>query len=269
MPDVLISDPLTINQVLTNLLTNAFKYGAKETTVKVAVKKAGLQWLLTVANEGPGIPPEKIHSVFELFYTGKTGNVQGSGLGLYIVRTKVRAMGGQVAVESQPGGETRFTVTLPLQEGRLRDLPDAGRLDPVAGDEDTALWQKAHILVAEDNKLTAFLLSRFLRELHCTCTVVGDGSQLLETIKKCPDQSPDIILLDCHMPNMNGIETIRRLKANPFWEHIPIIVTTGDIFTSNIESLLKAGAGTYLKKPIDQLSLRKAISFYLKKLPQN
>jgi two-component system, sensor histidine kinase len=264
MPEVIISDPLTVNQVLTNLLTNAFKYGTKNTTVKVTVKRAAFQWLLTVSNQGPGIPPERIGSIFDLFYTGKTGHIQGAGLGLYIVRNKVHAMGGTITVDSTPNGETLFTVALPLREGKLRDLPDGTGSDPEAED-----FQKAYVLVAEDNKLTAFLLSQFLKDMHCAYTVVGDGAQLLETIKECPDQCPDIILLDCHMPNMNGEETIRRLKKDPFSAHIPIIITTGDVFTANIEKMLEAGASTYLKKPIDHLALRKAISLFLKKLPQN
>lgn len=264
MPEVIISDPLTINQILTNLLTNAIKYGAKHSLVRVAVKSIGYQWQLSVSNFGPGIPPEKIDSIFELFYTGKTGHIQGSGLGLYIVKTKVQAMGGRITVDSRQNGLTTFTVTLPLREGKLRDLPD-----PAGSDPETADLQKAHVLVAEDNKLTVFLLSQFLRDMGCSYTVVGDGLQLLEVIKKCPDKSPDIILLDCHMPHMNGEETIRQLKQDPFLAHIPIIVTTGDIFTDNIEKMLEAGASTYLKKPIDHLALRKAISLYLKKLPQN
>jgi CheY-like chemotaxis protein len=173
-------------------------------------------------------------------------------------------MGGTITVDSTPNGETIFTVALPLREGKLRDLPDGTGSDPEAED-----FQKAYVLVAEDNKLTAFLLSQFLHDMHCAYTVVGDGAQLLETIKKCPDQCPDIILLDCHMPNMNGEETIRQLKKDPFSAHIPIIITTGDVFTANIEKMLEAGASTYLKKPIDHLALRKAISLYLKKLPQN
>lgn len=264
LPEVIISDPLTVNQILANLLINAFKYGAKRSTVKVSIQRSGYQWLLTVSNQGPGIPPDRIDSIFELFYTGKTGSIQGSGLGLYIVRNKVQAMNGTITVDSVPGGETRFTVSLPLREGKLRDLPDGTGSDPEIED-----FQKASILVAEDNKLTAFLLSQFLKDLHCAFTIVSDGAQLLETIKKCPDQSPDIILLDCHMPNLNGEETIRRLKKDPFTAHIPIIITTGDVFTQNIERLLEAGASTYLKKPIDQIALRKAISLFLKKLPQN
>jgi signal transduction histidine kinase/CheY-like chemotaxis protein len=264
MPQVIISDPLTVNQVLTNLLTNAFKYGAKQSTVKVTIKPAGFQWLLSVSNKGPGIPPERIASIFDLFYTGKTGHIQGSGLGLYIVRSKVQAMDGTITVDSTPDGETHFTVALPLREGRLRDLPDGIGSDPEAED-----FQKVFVLVAEDNKLTSFLLAQFLRDMHCAYTIVSDGKQLLETIKKCPDQGPDIILLDCHMPNMDGEETIRHLKQNPVTAHIPIIITTGDVFTANIERLLEAGASTYLKKPVDHLALRKAISLYLKKLPQN
>lgn len=275
MPDVIFGDPLTINQILTNLVTNALKYGSKKGPVGVSVDRRGQAWVLQVSNSGPGIPPGKIDFIFDPFVTGKTGQIQGSGLGLYIVRSKTALMNGAVGVESDPGGLTVFTVTLPLREGKLSDLPEGAEpgmeSDALAVlDEEEADGRKIQVLVAEDDKLAAFLLSRFLKDMGCSCTIMRNGQELLEAVqKKCPDDCPDIIILDCHMPVLNGEETIRRLKKIPELSHIPIIVTTGDLFSDTVDRMLAAGASTYLKKPIDHLALQRAIGQYLKKAPAN
>ena len=122
------------------------------------------------------------------------------------------------------------------------------------------------ILTIDDSKTIRLIVAKSFKPYDCTVIEAENGVVGLAAATR---ERPDIILLDCHMPNMNGIETIRRLRENPFWAHIPIIVTTGDVFSATIERLLEAGATTYLKKPIDHLALRKAISLYLKKLPQN
>ena len=265
IPEVIFGDPLNINQILTNLLANALKYGEKENTISVEIKRQRPYWELKVSNHGPGIPPEKINSIFDPFVTNKTGHIQGSGLGLYIVKTKVELMGGNVKVEVQPDGYTTFTVSLPLREGKLRDLPDGAE-----SDTETSDLQKIHVLVAEDDKLTAFLFSRFLQDMGCSFTIVRNGQELLDVAqKKCQDECPDIIILDCHMPVLNGEETILSLKQTPGLRHIPIIVTTGDLYSDTLDRMLAAGANTYLKKPIDHLALQKTILLYLKRLPQN
>jgi CheY-like chemotaxis protein len=106
--------------------------------------------------------------------------------------------------------------------------------------------------------------------MGCAYTLVANGRELLEVIeRKCREECPDIIILDCHMPELDGLETIRILKTNPALAHIPIIVTTGDIYSPTLDNMLAAGANTYLKKPIDHNALRKTIQLYLRKLPQN
>lgn len=265
MPAVIFGDPLNINQVLTNLLANAVKYGADEHPIIIEINNQRSFWEIRVTNHGDGIPPSKLEAIFDPFVTTRTGHIQGSGLGLYIVKAKVTLMGGLIRVESQPNRQTTFTIILPLQEGRLKDLPDGAGADPESGD-----LAKIHVLVAEDDKLTSFLLSRFLEDMGCTCTMVRNGRELLDIIeKKCQDESPDIIVLDCHMPVLSGVETIRLVKRNPALRHIPIIVTTGDLYSETLDNMLSAGANTYLKKPIDHNALRKTITLYLKKLPQN
>lgn len=265
MPVVLFGDPLNINQVLTNLLSNAIKYGSDKSPIVITVTPQDNFWEIDVANHGEGIPPSRIKEVFDLFVTSRTGHIQGSGLGLYIVKTKVELMGGLVRVQSQPQGLTVFSVVLPLQEGKVRDLPNGAGTDL-----DTTDLEKINVLVAEDDKLTSFLLSRFLEDIGCMFTIVKNGRELLDIAeKKCQDECPDIIMLDCHMPVLNGVETIRLLKQNPALRHVPIIVATGDLYSQRLDEMLSAGANTYIKKPIDHNALKKAILLHVKKLPQN
>jgi signal transduction histidine kinase/CheY-like chemotaxis protein len=265
MPAVIFGDPLNINQTLTNLLANAFKYGFTEHPVLVEVSRQLHTWQIKVSNYSEGIAPDRLESIFDPFVTTGNGHIQGSGLGLYIVRTKVNMMGGSVRVESQKLGRTTFSVELPLKEGKYKDIPDGAGVDL-----ETADLQRVNVLVAEDDKLISYLFARFLEEMGCAYTLVSNGRELLEVIeRKCREECPDIIILDCHMPELDGLETIRILKTNPALAHIPIIVTTGDIYSPTLDNMLAAGANTYLKKPIDHNALRKTIQLYLRKLPQN
>jgi two-component system, sensor histidine kinase len=265
MPEVIISDPLNINQIVGNLLANAIKFGFKGSTIHVEVRKCNAEWELKISNTGQGIPAEKIPFIFDPFVTGKTGLMQGTGLGLYIVKNKVASLNGTIGVQSKPGGYTVFTVTMPLVEGKFRNLPerDETKESTIKGSADL---NNIHVLMAEDSKLTAFLLSRFLTDIGCRVTIVNNGKELLEAAQQAnPGGQPDIIILDCHMPVLSGEQTIRQLKKIPELSHIPIIVTTGDLFSDTLDKMLEAGADTYLKKPIDHLDLHRTIGLYLKK----
>lgn len=268
MPEVIFGDPLNTHQILTNLMANAFKYGSKGGIVRVAVKKQAATWQLIVSNTGPGIPGEKIDSIFEPFFTGRVGQIEGSGLGLFIVKSKLNSMKGTIHVESMPGTITTFTVTLPLREGKSPDLPSTHGADAEAEAENTTL-RNIRVLVAEDDKLTTYLYSRFLKDMGCSFIIVKNGLELIQFAQeKCPDWCPDIIILDGHMPILNGEETIKRLKRLPDLNHIPIIVTTGDIYSDTVRRMLDAGAVDYLKKPIDHVALQRTIMTQLNKVQQ-
>jgi signal transduction histidine kinase/ActR/RegA family two-component response regulator len=265
VPAVIFGDPLNINQILTNLLANAFKYGFSEHPVLVEVSRQMYTWEIKVSNYSEGIPQDRQDAIFDPFVTTGNGHIQGSGLGLFIVRTKVSMMGGSIRVESQKLGKTTFSVLLPLQEGKFKDIPDGPGVDL-----ETADLAKVNVLVAEDDKLISYLFARFLEEMGCAYTLVSNGRELLEVAqRKCREECPDIIILDCHMPELDGLETIGLLKQDPALKNIPIIVTTGDIYSPTLDNMLAAGANTYLKKPIDHNALRKTIQLYLRKLPQN
>lgn len=260
MPAMIVSDPLNLNQIITNLLANAIKYSNKGSSVSLKINRLESdkdKWTIQVINQGPGIPAEKLALIFDPFTTNKPTYTEGTGLGLYIVKKKVTSMNGTIHVESELDGYTIFTVTLPLSVSNLKKLPEEEEWDA-----DIADLRDIHVLIAEDHKLSALMLFMHLNELGCKVTTVKNGWELLQTAEK---DLPDIIIMDYHMPVMDGEETIRLLKKNPTLKHIPVIVTTGDLFADAVERLLEGGADTYIEKPIDIKSLQKTISRYLPK----
>ena len=264
MPETIISDPLNLKQILNNLVANAIKYANKGSIVNVDIFEYGDQWQLKVSNLGQGISQDMINSIFDPFVriqNTRTGMVQGTGLGLYIVRSKVMAMAGRIDVQSRPGGYTSFTVTLPLVQGKARNT---NAQDEARFAEELFNLAGTHILIAEDRELTAFLLCKSLKSAGCEITLVANGLELLQTVQKAlPQNLPDMIILDSHMPILGGEETIRQLKKDPLLSNIPIIVITGDIFSGTLDKMLEAGADTFLKKPIDHVALRQTIGMYL------
>jgi signal transduction histidine kinase/CheY-like chemotaxis protein len=261
MPAVVISDPVHIRHILTNLLSNAIKFAFKGTTIDVVVKKHSIQaFTLSVANIGPVIPPEKQACIFDLFVTSKTGHNRGTGLGLHIVKNKVAAMDGSVEVESNLGGYTVFSVTLPLVEGELKNV-----WNNEGSNKDSPNLANVHILVAEDRKIASRLLFRTLDEMGVgKVSMVYDGLELLQVLKKNSSHDlPDMILLDCHMPNMAGEELVRKLKKSPELAHIPLIIMTADTVSDVADKMLAAGADVYLKKPLDHELLLRTVTMYL------
>jgi two-component system, sensor histidine kinase len=260
MPNVILTDSLLISQVLNNLLNNAIKYGTSATTVNIEISAHPDTWQISVTNTGPVIPPEKIGYIFDPFVTLGSGEKQGTGLGLYIVKKKVGAMSGRVTVQSDPPGLTTFVVTLPLtvviRAAGGPDIPEETSRDATADIHDI------HVLMAEDQQLTAFILDRSLQQMGCRVTAVKNGLELLNAArKKHNGEHPfDLIIMDCHMPVMDGEETICHLKRDPALSHIPIIVTTGDIFPDTLNKMIAVGADAWLKKPFDDGTLKEAIS---------
>jgi CheY-like chemotaxis protein len=128
-----------------------------------------------------------------------------------------------------------------------------------------------HILMAEDQQLTAFILDRSLQQMGCRVTTVKNGLELLNAAQKKHNGGHpfDLIIMDCHMPVMDGEETIGHLKRDPALSNIPIIVTTGDIFPDTLNRMIAVGADAWLKKPFDDGTLKEAISRQLMRRKQH
>lgn len=261
VPDVVISDTLKLNQITTNLVANAIKYAYKKTTIYLRVQRSENdmdKWTLQVINEGPGISPEKLPVIFDPFITDKNEkHIEATGLGLYIVKNKVDLMGGTVHVESEPSGYTVFTVTLPLMRGWLKDIRSNGEPDKEEID-----ISGTKVLLAEDEPLNAVMLTRFLENHGCFVTHVSDGQEVLEKVYRS-GESFDIIIMDYHMPLLDGIETLKRLKNNELSKNTPVIIATGDAFKESQDLLLLTGADAVVEKPIEHKLLLEVLHWHL------
>lgn len=254
MPEAVTCDYFKLSQIITNLLNNAIKYGHKNSVVHVKVKRVNhYVWSIAVINKGPGIPFEKLESIFDQFVAKKPNRyTEGTGLGLYIVKNMVDALGGDVRAESQPGADTRFTVTLKLKAGRIADIPEET--------EEVIDLSNIRILVADDNEMNNMLFSRYLSLNGCVVTSASNGLEVLDKLEK-EKQLPDIILMDHHMPEMDGATALVHLKKHPQLKHIPVIICTGSFEAQ--EQLMAAGAAAIVIKPVDQKTLFSVISRHL------
>lgn len=255
MPQVLISDTLKLNQIVTNLLANAIKFADKNTLI--LIKITGLEeniWRIQVINQGATISPQRVNMIFDPFITIKSKSMEGTGLGLYIVKNKVQSMQGTVEIESLGEGLTTFTVKLPLRAGKWEDVPVEEMEDDIKD------LSNIHVMIAEDDEMNALLLSNFLRHIGCRVTYTTNGLELLEKVEK---EIPDVIILDSYMPVMNGEETLLYLRNVPEFRSIPVIVATGDAFKDSREAFIAAGANAFIEKPIDHKALLQALRIHL------
>lgn len=254
MPEAIACDYFKLSQIITNLLNNAIKYAHKNSIVYVKVKRANKHlWSIAVINKGPGIAFEKLESIFDQFVAKKHNRyTEGTGLGLYIVKNMIDALGGDIKAESQPGQDTTFTVTLRLKEGRLSDIPEET--------EEVVDLSNIRILVADDNEMNNLLFSRYLSLNGCIVTSASNGLEVMDKLEN-ERHLPDIILMDHHMPEMDGAAALIHLKNDPRFKHIPVIMCTGS-FESQDE-LMAAGAAAIVIKPVDQKTLFSMISRHL------
>jgi len=254
MPPVIICDSFKLSQAIANLLSNAVKYADRNSTVFLKLNKNNAQtWSIQVVNKGPGIEADKLSAIFELFVTNKPNRyTESTGLGLFIARNMIHALQGEIHAESQPQGNTTFTIQLPLKPGKAADVHE--------NQEEDIDLSHVHIMVADDNEMNNILFSKYLSMCGCTITSVNNGVEVLQKLEQeC--RLPDVILMDHKMPEMDGETTLHHLKKDPRLQNIPVIVCTGSFEFQ--ELLMQAGASDIVIKPIDQPSLFKVISQHL------
>ncbi len=257
-------DPDKVEKIVSNLLSNAFKYTPEHgvITLKVeSVRENDESWLtITISDTGPGMTEEQLTKVFNLFYKidQDQNDYQGSGVGLTLTQSLVRFLNGKITVESQPGEGTSFTVRLPYEESALpvtpapiplsntvlNDLLEQSALrgeDRMAGNEKSAF----EILFVEDNKdLLKFLSDHFKRKYRVT--QAANGLEALQSIVK---SIPDLIITDLMMPQMDGISLCKQLKTGFDYCHIPIIMLTAKTDMETRLDSLEVGADIYMPKP--------------------
>jgi CheY-like chemotaxis protein/anti-sigma regulatory factor (Ser/Thr protein kinase) len=253
MPDILVTDTLKLTMIVTNLLGNAIKYADKNSVVRIEISKAGQTFVMKFTNQCPDISLERQAILFDMYTSEKRNkHVEGTGLGLYITRSKADSLGGKIALHSE-GGQTTFTLVLPLKEGKLADIVE----DVAEAEIDLS---NINILLADDNEMNNMLFSKYLTLYGCRVTCVTSGLEVLQQLERAK-RLPELIILDHQMPGLNGEQTLELLKKDPLTKKIPVLICTGG--QEYEKRLMAAGAAAVVLKPIDPRSLFKEISLHL------
>lgn len=251
LPDCAAFDPQRLRQCLSNLLSNALKFTeAGQITVAARAEPAGVGQLLRieVADTGPGIPEADRDTLFQPFSTGTSVRPrQGAGLGLSISRTLARRMGGDLVLMQAPGA--RFALTLALAP-RLPESTDT-RTRP-----GTAL-SGLRVLVVDDIATNRLVAEAHLRALGIRTVQAASGRVALDWLA---GEKSDLILLDMNMPDLDGLETLRHIRALPgSAASTPVIAMTADALPEQRERYLAEGLDGYLSKPLSTESLRQEL----------
>lgn len=267
IPEFLMGDPVRLQQILVNLLTNAAKFTSKG-GITLLVKEDHsdqLPGMLTnhkihfeISDTGIGIDSQVQENLFKDFIQADRSITRiygGTGLGLSICKELVHLMGGQIGVKSELGKGSTFWFTVPLsrEENPLpADLPqDSNHLEPLKR-------QKLNILLVEDNQINQEVMLGLLNLLGDDVTIANNGEEAINIFQT---RQFDIVLMDLNMPILDGLsatEIIRKLPNG----HIPIIAVTANTFAADKENFLQHGITHVLNKPIDKTSLEKALQPY-------
>ncbi len=248
-------DANRLRQCIGNLVANAIKFtDAGGVSVSACVREAGGVSVLEVSVRDTGIgmtdeQTQRLFSEFSQVDESSTRRFGGAGLGLAITQRLARLMDGDVTVESCPGEGSTFTLTVRL----------ASALRHVVVEEDVALPVDAgkRILVADDHPVNRMVVRIFLSPHGYDVVEAHDGQHALTKLEQ---QAFDLVLMDAHMPVMDGIETVRRIRASgQSWARLPVIALTADAMPGDRDRYLGAGMNGYLAKPVEHIALVRAI----------
>ncbi len=263
--DVVNGDPVRLRQILWNLLSNAIKFtGTGNATLSIdevtpaSARAAGVSEVrdhtvrITVADTGAGISPLRLPAIFDAFAqedNSITRKYGGSGLGLAIVKRLIEVIGGTIEVSSEVGTGTTFEVYLSYAAATAEDAAAVHHRNRPVGDQDI---ESLDILVAEDNAVNAMIAEAFLRNFGHHVRIVGNGRLAVEAVAR---DMPDIILMDIHMPEMDGVQATKIIRASAAGREVPIIGVTADAFAERHAIFIEAGIDAVLTKPYieDQL----------------
>ena len=259
-----------LTEVCTNLVSNAVKYtGAGGTiccdvTQKPGKKEGWCDTVVTVADNGIGMSQEFQKHIFEPFERERTSTVskvEGSGIGMGIVKKLVGLMGGTVEVESRIGVGSTFTVTIPCRIASEDEIQAKRETGP--SDQKSLFGVK--ILLAEDNDLNAEIAVELLQEEGCTVDRAKDGVECVDMLEKEANGTYQLILMDIQMPVMNGYDAAKKIRRmdDPQKADIPIIAMTANAFSEDKQAALDAGMNDHIAKPINMNVLVPTIQKYL------
>ena len=259
-----------LTEICTNLVSNAVKYTGAGGTIRCNVtqkpgeKEGWCDTVVTVADNGIGMSQEFQKHIFEPFERERTSTVskvEGSGIGMGIVKKLVGLMGGTVEVESRIGVGSTFTVTIPCRIASEDETQAKRETNP----SDQKCLCGTRILLTEDNDLNAEIATELLQEEGCTVDRAKDGVECVDMLEKAANGTYQLILMDIQMPVMNGYDAARKIRGldDPQKANIPIIAMTANAFTEDRQVALDAGMNDHIAKPINMDVLVPTLRKYL------
>lgn len=250
----ILSDPIRLQQIFTNLISNAVKYTPKGSVEIGSIYTQDNEICVYIKDTGIGIPKEFHTKIFELFRQLNTkSSIEGTGIGLNITQGLVELLGGKIWLESEIGVGTTFYFTIP------KKLSEKGIVKEVIKESiQVPNWSDKTVFIAEDEVHSFELLEIFLHETDVQIFHAHDGFELLELCEKI---QPDAILLDINMPNMNGKEAVKKLRESNI--KVPIIAQTAFTMAEDITFLKSIGCNDHIAKPIKKEVLLKVLAKYL------
>jgi len=287
LPSAMETDGKRLQQVITNLLSNAFKFTSRG-SVSLRVAEATSGWTpghpilehadhvvsFAVSDTGIGIPPNKQRLIFEAFQQadGTTSREYGgTGLGLSISRELARLLGGEIRVQSTPGQGSTFTLYLPLNYEATPDVvreplhelepapprrmaPDvaefaSGEPRHAAAPDAAAEVAGRKVLVVDDDIRNVFALTSALEAHGLQVMHAESGKEGIELLKRTPDI--DLVLMDVMMPGLDGLDTMRIIRQLDGYQSLPIIAVTAKAMMGDRDKCLEAGANDYVAKPVN------------------
>ncbi len=269
LPDTIPTDEHRVQQILKNLLSNAFKFTEKgSVSLRVSAEQEGSVCAFSVTDTGIGIESGKLAMIFEAFQQAEgTTNRRygGTGLGLSISREIAALLGGQITVESVPGRGSTFTLLLPIGPAGTRvELPgDANEpaAEPLSGgdvpaelyagvpDAELSVVAGRRVLIVDDDVRNVYALTSALEDRGIEVLCATSGQEGIELLKSHP--AVDLVLMDIMMPEMDGHETTRAIREIEAFRQLPIIALTAKAMPGDRENTLAAGASDYITKPVD------------------
>ncbi len=261
VPPQVLGDALRLSQVLNNLVGNAVKF-TERGGIRVSVQRSADPERLRFAvnDTGIGIDPAQQAGLFEAFFQGDgsiTRRFGGSGLGLTICKRLVELMQGEIGLASAPGlgSEFWFTARLPaaapvVAEPAAAPLPTPAELSEQEMADAGKPLSGRRVLLAEDNELNQIVALEFLRLLEMDVTVAGDGAQAVAAMQQAPAGHFAVVLMDLHMPVMDGLEATRRIRALPGGAGVPVIGMTAAAMADDRARCFAAGMVDHLAKPV-------------------
>ncbi len=256
-------DPVRVRQCVSNLVSNAVKFtreGGIDVSLSMAPAEAGrTRVFITVADTGIGMDEDASVRLFQAFSQADgstTREFGGTGLGLAISRRLARMMGGDIEVHSKPGEGSVFTLSF-LAGPALGQAGEQPAENSPASSGVTHL-RGARVLLTDDNAVNRQVVRMFIQPQGAIITEACNGLEALQALAR---EAFDLVLLDVHMPVMDGVEAIRRIRSSQGdWRAIPVIALTADAMTGDRERLIGLGMTGYVSKPIDQSELLSTIS---------